>query len=186
MTIDQIAEKLRKAGEFCVNPQYSLFSYRDGDWTLISCLFNSDDMAKEYHRYCLSGQWGDCLELRCNGVRVKLIDNLFDDTRLKSRSAELRIQFAKLLGVQPSQVCVDAQCTNSHEANFWIDRPTSGARMCLTYDSEHKCTMCVEYPLHKDGHFATLPCDTIDQLIAGFCFANTMLDDIREAIHEII
>lgn len=185
MGIGQITAKLISAARYSVNATFSLFSYRDAEWTLIETHTDASDMAKAYHRYCLSGQWGDCLELRCDGVRVKL-ENLFDDARLKSRSGELRLQFAELLGVTPLQVHVDALCTNSHEANFWIDLPTSGARICLTYNDNQKCTMCVEYPLHKDGHFATLPCDTTEQLIAGFRFANTMLDDIREAIHEIL
>ena len=58
------------AARYRSNPTYSLFSYRDGDWTLIETHRNSEDMAEAYLRYCRSGQWGDCLEVRCDGVRV--------------------------------------------------------------------------------------------------------------------
>ena len=67
MTIETIKQQLVEAGKFSVNSTYSLFSYRDGDWTLVCTHTNADDMAEEYNRYCLSGQWGDCLEVRCNG-----------------------------------------------------------------------------------------------------------------------
>lgn len=70
--IDELVNALQIARRYCVSPMYSLHSYRDGEWLLVSSLHSARDMASEYMRYCLSGQWGDCLEVRCNGVRVPL------------------------------------------------------------------------------------------------------------------
>ena len=78
MDAKQIAEKLIHAARFSVNPAFSLFSYRNAEWTLIASNNVAIDIASEYVRFAISGQWGDCLELRADGVRVPLCEQLAD------------------------------------------------------------------------------------------------------------
>lgn len=70
MNTQQIVEKLIYASRFNYSSKYSLFSYRDYNWELISISENPKEIAKEYTEHC----WGQsqCLEIRCNGIRVEI------------------------------------------------------------------------------------------------------------------
>jgi hypothetical protein len=69
-----IADVLKHAGRSRFNPHYSLFSYQDGEWSLLLMSTDASAVADRYKDYAISGEHGDCLEIRCDGVRVSLAE----------------------------------------------------------------------------------------------------------------
>lgn len=159
MDAKQVANKLIDAAKFSVNPAFSLLSYHGGDWVLVSSGNVAADIASEYVRFAISGQLGDCLELRCNGVRVSLNAQLISDASLKIMGGELRMQVApsdvnaaiaaceqeNVTVLAQSTISQQQQCNAAKRASTTAKLTKTAIDQMITFMVANHCGMIIRY-----------------------------------------
>lgn len=70
MSLEQIKIRLCQLATTRTDLAFTIHSYRSGAWTMVGSFISPIETAETYHSYCVTGRWGDCLEVRMNGLRV--------------------------------------------------------------------------------------------------------------------
>ena len=72
MSLEKIKRALVTASARVASPYFTIHSYRAGQWQLVASYYDAIATAETYTSFATKGTWGDCLEIRCDGMRVSL------------------------------------------------------------------------------------------------------------------
>lgn len=78
---------------------------------------------------------------------------------------------------------------SAKESHVYIRHPRCAISICETHGlgEDRSYKLVVEYPsINKDGVFVTMLCEDWAQAFKAFKFACEVLDDVREAVAEVL